>query len=166
MANKIEQGVDVNVPVTAAYNQWTQFEDFPQFMRHVDNVRQLDANHLRWSITVGGKAREFDAEIVEQIPDKRIAWRSITGPRHSGVVTFHRLGDQKCRVMLQLDYEPEGIIEKVGSFLGVPKWDVEKDMASFAGFLERQHTATGAWRGQILNKDDAARAADVSPGDS
>ncbi len=163
MTNKLEHGVDVNVPVTVAYNQWTQFEEFPRFMRHVESVLQLDANHLRWHVNLGGKVRVFDAEIVEQIPDKRIAWRSTADAHHSGVVTFHRLTDRKCRVMLQLDYEPEGLLEKLGTLVGVPEWNIAEDMTRFAEFVEKRQVATGAWRGQILNKDDAAEGAAGSP---
>src|SRR5512134_1585195 len=100
---QIEQSIDVEVPVRTAYNQWTQFEEFPKFMEGVELVRQIDDRHLRWRATVAGKTVEWDAEIVEQIPDKRIAWRSTTGSRNAGVVTFHRLADAKTRIMLQID---------------------------------------------------------------
>jgi len=151
---RLESGVDVNVPVNTAYNQWTQFEEFPRFMKHVDSVHQVDDKHLRWQVKLGGKAREFETEIVEQTPDKRIAWRSTGGARHSGVVTFHRLSDSKCRVMLQLEYDPEGFVEKVGTFVGVPEWDIEKDMARFVEFIEKRQVPTGAWRGKIPSKDE------------
>jgi len=154
MTHKIESSIDVNVPVSTAYNQWTQFEDFPRFMKHVENVRQLDDKRLHWKVDLGGKVREFDAEIVEQLPDKRIAWRSTSGARHAGVVTFHRLSDTKSRVMLQIEYEPEGVIEKVGSAVGVPEIDTERDLKRFVEFVEQRGGATGAWRGSIPNKDD------------
>jgi uncharacterized membrane protein len=154
MTHKIESSVDVNVPVSTSYNQWTQFEDFPRFMKHVESVRQLDDKRLHWKVNLGGKVREFDAEIVEQVPDKRIAWRSTSGASHAGVVTFHRLADTKCRVMLQLEYEPQGVVEKVGSAVGVPEIDAEKDMKRFAEFIEQRGVATGGWRGNIPNKDD------------
>ena len=154
MTNKIENGVDVKVPVTTAYNQWTQFEEFPRFMRHVESVRQIDDKRLHWRVRLGGKVREFNAEIVEQIPDKRIAWKSTDGARHSGVVTFHRLDATRCRVMLQMEYDPDGVIEKVGTFAGVPGMEIEKDMARFVEFVEKRQTETGAWRGTIQNKDD------------
>ncbi len=149
MTHKIEYGVEVNVPVRTAYNQWTQFEDFPWFMKHVESVRQLDEKSLYWRVNLGGNVREFTAEIVEQIPDKRIAWQSKTGPRHGGVVTFHRLADARCRVMLQLEYEPEGLIEKVGTLVGLADLDIEKDMARFVEFIEKRRTETGGWRGRI-----------------
>lgn len=159
MRHKIESSVDANVPVTTAYNQWTQFEDFPRFMKHVENVRQLDDRRLHWSVNLGGRVREFDAEIVEQVPDQRIAWRTTAGARHAGVVTFHRLGDSKCRVMLEIEYDPEGFLEKVGSVVGVPVIDAEKDMKRFAEFIEQRGAATGAWRGTIPNRYE--RGADL-----
>ncbi|MFT4839720.1 MAG: putative membrane protein [Planctomycetota bacterium] len=166
MTDNLKSGVDINVPVATAYNQWTQFEEFPRFMRHVESVRQLDATHLLWRVNLGGSVREFTAEIVEQIPDQRIAWKSTNGPHNSGVVTFHRLSANKCRVMLQLEFEPDGLIEKVGTFVGVPGLDIEKDLARFVEFVEKRGGATGAWRGQVPNKDSVARAADASPGNS
>lgn len=154
MTRRILSSVDANVPVSTAYNQWTQFEEFPRFMRHVETVRQLDDSHLHWSVNVGGRTREFDAEIVEQIPDKRIAWRATAGARHSGVVTFHRLHDAKCRVLLQIEYDPEGFAENVAAAAGVPEIEAEKDMQRFAEFVEQRGVATGAWRGWIPNKDE------------
>ena len=153
--SSLENGVDVNVPVRTAYNQWTQFEDFPKFMKHVEHVRQIDDKRLHWRVNLGGKVREFDAEIVEQTPDKRIAWHSTDGARNSGVVTFHRLADSKCRVMLQLHYDPQGFVEKVGTFVGIPDSDIEKDMARFVEFIEKRQVETGAWRGEIHSRDDA-----------
>ena len=102
------------VPVRTAYNQWTQFEEFPRFMEGVEEVRQLDDTHLRWKADIAGQAREWDAEITEQPPDERVAWKSTGGAQHAGVVTFHRIGDEQARVMLQLDVEPEGVTEQVG----------------------------------------------------
>jgi uncharacterized membrane protein len=156
MTNRIESGVDVQAPVTTVYNQWTQFEEFPRFMRHVKGIRQMTDKHLHWTVELGGKEREFDAEIVEQVPDKRIAWRSTNGLRHAGVVTFHRLADDKTRVMVQLEYDPQGLVEHVGTFFGVPKADLEKDLERFAEFLEKRGAETGSWRGRIPNKDEAS----------
>jgi len=155
MTSKIENSVDVRVPVTTAYNQWTQFEEFPRFMRHVESVQQIDDRRLHWRVRLGGKVREFNAEIVEQIPDRRIAWRSIDGARHRGVVTFHRLDTAKCRVMLQMEYDPEGLLERVGTLAGVPELEIEKDMSRFAEFVEKRQTETGAWRGTIPVEDRA-----------
>ncbi|MEO6597012.1 MAG: SRPBCC family protein [Planctomycetota bacterium] len=118
------------------------------------SLRQINDRQLHWGIEIGGTAREFDVEIVEQIPDKRIAWRSTTGPRHSGVATFHRLGPSKCRVMLQLDYDPQCFAEQIGSFPGFPQASFEADLTRFVEFIEQRGVETGAWRRHIANKDD------------
>jgi uncharacterized membrane protein len=156
MAN-IERSVDVLVPVRTAYDQWTQFEQFPRFMRHVKSVRQVDDRRLLWRVELGGQVREFEAEIVEQIPDKRIAWRTTAGLVHQGVITFHRLASDRCRLMLQIDYEPEGLIERIGTLLGVPYFDVLRDLRRFVAFVEQAAVATGGWRGKILNRDEEPR---------
>ena len=145
----IEQSIDVNVPVRTAYDQWTQFEEFPRFMEGVREVRQLDDKRLAWCAEVGGKEKRWEAEITEQIPDARIAWRSRTGANNAGVVTFHRLDDQKTRVMLQLDYDPEGVVENVGDAVGVVGARVRGDLARFKDFIEQRGSETGAWRGSI-----------------
>jgi uncharacterized membrane protein len=149
MASRIEQSIDVDVPVRTAYNQWTQFEEFPRFMDGVREVRQLDDRHLDFRADVGGKEMAWKAEISEQIPDARIAWHSITGPRNAGVVTFHRLTDDKSRVMLQMEYEPEGIVENVGDFIGVMSTRVSGDLERFKDFIEDRGRETGAWRGEV-----------------
>ena len=145
----IEEGIEVNVPVSTAYNQWTQFESFPQFMEGVERVEQIDDRHLRWRANVGGVTREWVAEITEQIPDNRIAWHSVSGPKNAGVVTFHRLSDDRSRAMLQLEYEPEGATETVGDALGLLRRRVRGDLERFKDFIERRGTETGAWRGSI-----------------
>ena len=145
----IEKSIDVNVPVRTAYNQWTQFEEFPQFMEGVEAVRQLDDKRLHWTATVGGKTKQWDAEITEQRPDERIAWRSRSGANNAGVVTFHRLSDSTTRVMLQLDYDPEGVVENVGDALGVVSARVKGDLERFKEFIESRGRETGAWRGEI-----------------
>ncbi len=145
----IEQSIDVNVPVRTAYDQWTQFEEFPRFMEGVREVRQLDDKRLAWCAEVGGKEKRWEAEITEQIPDARIAWRSRTGANNAGVVTFHRLDDRKTRVMLQLDYDPEGVVENVGDAVGVVSSRVRGDLARFKDFIEQRGRETGAWRGSI-----------------
>jgi uncharacterized membrane protein len=145
----IEKAVEVNVPVRTAYNQWTQFETFPEFMDGVKEVRQVDDTHLRWCAQIGGKELEWDAEITEQKPDERIAWTSRGGEFNAGVVTFHRIDDDTTRVMLQLDYEPEGVVEKVGSAIGAVDRRVEGDMERFKEFIENRGTETGAWRGTV-----------------
>lgn len=154
----IEHSVDVHVPVRLAYDQWTRFEQYPKFMRHVESIRQLDDRRLHWRVNLGGQVREFEAEIVEQTPDKRIAWRSTGGVQNRGVVTFHRLGDQLCRVMLQLEFAPEGLLETVGTLVGVPRFDIQKDMQRFAAYVEANPAAVGGWRGAIRNKDDERQA--------
>ena len=148
MAN-IERSIDVDVPVRAAYDQWTQFEEFPSFMEGVEEIRQIDDTHTHWRTKVGGREKEFDAAITEQIPDERIAWTSQDGPEHAGVVTFHHIDDTTTRVMLQLDYEPQGEAEKVGDLLGVVERRVKGDLERFKELIERRGTPTGAWRGEV-----------------
>jgi len=150
----IEESIEVQVPVRTAYNQWTQFEQFPQFMEGVEEVRQLDDTHLHWKADIGGQEREWDAEITEQHPDERVAWRSTEGAQHAGVVTFHRIGDEQARVMLQLDVEPEGISEQVGDKLGFVKRRVKGDLKRFKDLIESRGRETGAWRGEV--EQDAA----------
>jgi uncharacterized membrane protein len=145
----VEKSVDVNVPVNTAYNQWTQFEEFPRFMEGVKSVTQTDDTHLHWVAEVGGKDKEWDAEITEQTPDQRVAWNSTSGARNAGVVTFHRLDDNTSRVTLQMDVDPEGIVENVGDFFGVLDGRVEGDMERFKEFIESRGTETGAWRGEV-----------------
>jgi uncharacterized membrane protein len=149
MAQIIET-IDVDVPVTTAYNQWTQFEDFPHFLDEVVEIRQLDDTHLHWKVKVGGAEREFDAEVTEQHPDERVAWRSTGGEtQHAGVVTFHKLSDTTSRVTVQIDWEPEGLLETVGSFVGAGKHAVSKDLKNFKEFIEGRGGETGAWRGDV-----------------
>src|SRR4051812_7774377 len=147
--SKIEHSVDVEVPVSTAYNQWTQFESFPQFMDGVDQVRQTDDTHTHWTISIAGVKREFDAEVTEQTPDQRIAWRAVDGTGHGGVGTFHKLTDDTTRVMLQIDTEPKGVVEKVGDALGLPTLNAKGDLARFKTFIEERGAETGAWRGQV-----------------
>jgi uncharacterized membrane protein len=124
----IEKSIDVEVPVHTAYNQWTQFEEFPQFMEGVEAVRQLDNQRLHWRANVGGKVEEWDAVITEQHPDERIAWKNTTGASNAGVVTFHRLSDTTTRVMLQLEYDPQGVVENLGDMLGVVSRRIAGDL--------------------------------------
>ena len=144
-----ETSIDVSVPVTTAYNQWTQFEDFPQFMENVQEVRQVDPTHLHWTAKVAGQTKEWDAVVTEQIPDERIAWRAESGAQNAGVVTFHRIDDSTTRVMLQLETEPEGVIEKVGDVVGAPGRAVKHDLDRFKEFIEARGQETGAWRGSV-----------------
>jgi len=145
----VTQHVDVSVPVSVAYNQWTQFEEFPRFMEGVKQVEQLDDKHLRWQAQVAGKEEEWTSEITEQRPDERIAWRSTSGAKNAGVVTFHHLGDNKSRVTLQLEYEPEGAAEKAGSAVGLVERRTKGDLERFKEFIESRGRETGAWRGTI-----------------
>ena len=145
----IEQSIDVNVPVRTAYNQWTQFEEFPRFMEGVEAVRQLDDQRLHWRATIGGKVEEWEAVITEQHPDERIAWKNTTGATNAGVVTFHRLADNKTRVMLQMEYDPQGVVENLGDLLGVVSRRVANDLERFKEFIEARGQETGAWRGEV-----------------
>ena len=145
----IEEAIEVAVPVRTAYDQWTQFEEFPEFMEGVEQVSQLDATHLHWKAEIAGVTREWDAEITEQIPDERVAWRSLGGTPNAGVVTFHRLGEGQTRVMLQLDMEPEGLVEQAGDKLGFVKRRAKGDLERFKGFIEARGVETGAWRGEV-----------------
>jgi uncharacterized membrane protein len=145
----VEKSIEVKAPVNTAYNQWTQFEDFPKFMEGIQEVRQLDETHLHWCAEVAGKRKEWNAEITEQIPDQRIAWRSTSGARNAGVVTFHRISDDTTRIMLQMDYEPEGAMENVGDAIGLLSRRVAGDLERFKEFLELRGHETGAWRGSV-----------------
>lgn len=145
----IEKSVTVNVPVKTAYNQWTQFEEFPKFMEGVEEVRQMGDKKLHWRTNIGGKQKEFDAEITEQVPDQRIAWRSRSGAKNGGVVTFHKLNDRETRIMLQMEYEPEGMMENVGDAIGIASHRIAGDMNRFKEYIESRRVADGAWRGEI-----------------
>lgn len=147
----IEKSIDVHVPVSTAYDQWTQFEKFPEFMEGVKEVRQLDDTHLRWVAEIGGTVEEWDAEITEQHPDHRIAWRSTGGRENAGVVTFHRIDDDTTRIMLQMDWEPEGLKEKAGSALGIDERRIDGDLDRFREMIEARGVASGGWRGEIEN---------------
>jgi uncharacterized membrane protein len=156
MAN-IERSIDVEVPVRTAYNQWTQFEEFPRFMEGVTSVKQLDDRRLQWTAEIGGKTKQWTAEIAEQIPDERVAWRSTSGAPNAGVVTFHRLDDNRTRIMLQLEYEPEGMVENVADVVGVVSQRVAGDLQRFKEFIEARQRETGAWRGEIPAKGASRR---------
>ncbi|MEU8270725.1 SRPBCC family protein [Sphaerisporangium sp. NPDC049002] len=164
----IEHSVDVAVPVRTAYNQWTQFESFPEFMEGVESVKQLDDTRLAWSVQVAGVHREFEAEITEQRPDERVAWRSLEEPRQAGVVTFHRLTDDTTRVMLQMEFDPEGVVETVGDMLQLVRMRVHGDLERFKEFIESKGFETGGWRGEVptpLDSDHGAAARTAPDGD-
>ncbi|QYB00698.1 SRPBCC family protein (plasmid) [Rhodococcus sp. USK10] len=145
----ITEAIDVDVPIRVVYDQWTQFESFPQFMEGVREIRQLDDTHVHWVIDVAGQVREFDATITEQHPDERVAWTSDSGPNHAGVITFHRLDDEKTRVTAQMDVDPDGFVENVADKLGVLGHRVKTDMKKFKEFIEHRGHETGGWRGEV-----------------
>jgi uncharacterized membrane protein len=147
--SEIVEAIDVDVPVRTAYDQWTQFETFPEFMEGVKSVQQLDDKTLEWKADVAGREKTWQARITEQTPDERIAWTATDGAHNAGVVTFHRLAEGKSRVTLQLDVDPEGPIENIGDALGLVKGRVKGDMERFKDFIEHRGSETGAWRGQI-----------------
>ena len=142
----IEKSIDINAPAQKVYNQWTQFEEFPRFMDGVLEVRQLDDKRLHWRTNIGGKEKDFIAEITEQLPDKRIAWRSRSGASHAGVVTFDALNDRQTRIMVQMEYEPEGIIESAGDALGFATRRIENDLERFKEFIESRSSEAATWR--------------------
>jgi uncharacterized membrane protein len=150
----IEQSVEVKVPLRTAYNQWTQFEQFPSFMEGIKQVTQHDDTHLHWTAEIGGQTHEWDAEITEQKPDEKIAWRNVGGKENAGVVTFHRIEDTTTRVMVQLDYVPEGIIEKLGDAVGAPDRRVAGDLERFKSLVESHGAESGAWRGEVKRPDE------------
>lgn len=146
----ITESIDVDVDVTTAYNQWTQFESFPEFLSFVDSIVQRDDETLDWKITIGGVQREFTARITEQHPDERIAWKSVSGETdHAGVVTFHRLTETSSRVTVQLEWEPSGAMETIGAAIGVDDHAVKKDLTRFKEFIEARRSETGSWRDDI-----------------
>ncbi|NKY42261.1 SRPBCC family protein [Nocardia cerradoensis] len=145
----VTESVDVHVPVTTAYNQWTQFESFPQFMQGVERVEQRDDTHTHWTVHVAGATREFDAKITEQHPDERVSWTSEAGPRHAGVITFHRLDEDHTRVTAQMDIDPDGFVENVADKLGILDRRVKGDLERFRDFIESRPQESGAWRGDV-----------------
>jgi uncharacterized membrane protein len=145
----VEASIDVGQPVRTVYNQWTQFQEFPRFMEGVEQVVQLDDTHLHWVAEIGGAHREWSAEIVCQLPDERVAWRSTTGPSNAGEVTFEAVDPTTTRVTLRLDFEPEGVVETAGEKLGIVDKQAEKDLQRFKDFIESRGVETGAWRGEI-----------------
>ena len=147
--SSVQKSVEVEVPVREAYNQWTQFEEFPSFMDGVERVEQVDDTHLHWKAEIAGDELEWDAEITEQTPDQRVAWKSTNGAENAGVVTFHRVDDRKTKVSLQMDYEPEGAKEKVGDLVGVLDRRVQGDLDRFKELIESRGSASGAWRGEV-----------------
>jgi carbon monoxide dehydrogenase subunit G len=149
MTTTVEKTILVNVPVSTAYNQWTQFEDFPQFMGGVKSVTQLSDDRLEWVAEIAGVRRQWQARIVEQIPDQKVAWAATEGATNAGAVTFSDAGGGQTSVHLSLEYEPEGLVEKVGDKLNIVENQAERDLEKFKAFIESEGYATGAWRGSV-----------------
>ncbi|MFE4050283.1 SRPBCC family protein [Streptomyces sp. YIM B13518] len=146
----VKEAVEVEVPVHTAYNQWTQFEEFPNFMEGVEEITQLDARHNHWTTKIGGVRREFDTEIVDQFPDERITWRTTSGDvQQRGTVRFQRVDDGHTRVELVMDVEPGGVAEKAADMLGTIDRRVKGDMRRFKEYIERREDESGSWRGRI-----------------
>ncbi|WP_131104686.1 SRPBCC family protein [Ornithinimicrobium sufpigmenti] len=147
---QVTESVDVNVPIRVAYDQWTQFETFPEFMEGVESITQETDTRNRWKVKVGGVEREFVTEISEQHPEERIAWTTVDGDlQQAGVVTFHKLDDSTTRVTIQMDWDPKGLVEKAGAAVGVDDRRVKADAARFKEFIESRGVETGAWRGDV-----------------
>lgn len=145
----INETVQVDVPVSTAYNQWTQFQEFPKFMDGVESVEQIDDTHLRWVAEVGGERREWRAEIVEQVPDEKLAWRAVEVNGPNGIVTFEPLGEEKTLVTVEMSYEPEGLRETLGAKIGMDARQVQEDLERFKQVVETLGEETGAWRGEV-----------------
>jgi uncharacterized membrane protein len=145
----VNESIDVDVPVSTAYNQWTQFEEFPRFMEGVKSVRQLDDTHLHWVAEFGGERHEWDAEVSEQVPDRVVAWRARDGKYNSGRVRFEPLGADRTRIDVEMVWEPEGLKEELGSALGSDSRRVKGDLERFKELIERRGVETGAWRGEV-----------------
>jgi uncharacterized membrane protein len=146
---RVEESIEVNVPVSTAYNQWTQFEEFPEFMEGVESVKQIDDTHLRWVAEIGGKRHEWTAEIVQQKPDKMVAWRALEGHDNSGTVTFEPLDENRTRINVVMEHEAEGLTETLGSALGADSRHVKGDLERFKELVESRGAETGAWRGEV-----------------
>jgi uncharacterized membrane protein len=149
MTTNVLHSVDVAVPVSTAYDQWTQFESFPKFMDGVERIDQTGPTSTHWVTRIGGVTREFDAEITEQHPDERVAWTTVDGPHQAGVVTFHRIDNDTTRVTLQLEHDPQGLAEKAGDALGIVQRRVKGDLENFKSYIEKRGTAEGGWRGDV-----------------
>ncbi len=170
MSTKVEKSILVNVPVSIAYNQWTQFEHFPQFMGGVKSVTQHDDERLNWVVEIGGVRRQWDATILEQVPDTKVSWAATEGATNAGSVSFEDVGGGQAQVHLVLEYEPEGLVEKIGDKLNVVENQAEGDLDRFKAFIEDEGYATGAWRGSvgtgIATGEPGVEAAAASRGDS
>ena len=170
MVTQVEKTVEVDVPVRTAYNQWTQFEDFPQFLGGVDEVKQVSDSMTHWVAQIAGVRREWDAAILEQVPDSKVAWAATSGATNAGAVYFQSLGPDRTQVRLTMEYEPEGLVEQVGDFLNIVQRQAEGDLERFKQFIESRSTATGGWRGAVNEAgavgSPGVEAASPSRGDS
>lgn len=149
MTTKVEKSIEVDVPVSTAYNQWTQFEEFPRFMGGVQEVRQLDDKRMHWVAEIAGVKREWDAKVLEQVPDRKVAWAATSGATNAGAVYFQPIGTDRTQVRLSLEYEPEGLVEKAGDKLNIVEKRAEADLEKFKSYIESRGAETGAWRGTI-----------------
>lgn len=145
----LQETIEVDVPVSTAYNQWTQFESFPEYMRGVESVEQIDETSLHFRTDIAGVRREYNAQITEQLPDRRIAWVSTDKPRNAGEVTFEPLGPEHTRVTVALEWDPEGLVEKAGSAVGADSHQISADLKRFKQFIEARGIETGAWRSAV-----------------
>ena len=150
---EVKESIDVNVPVSTAYNQWTQFEEFPKFTENVESVTQLDDTHLRWVAEIGGKREEWKAEITQQVPDQLIAWRSIEGRENAGQVRFEPQGPSRTKIDVTLTWEPEGLVEAAADKIGVHSRAVNVDLERFKELIESRGVESGAWRGEVVEGD-------------
>ncbi|MET9954063.1 SRPBCC family protein [Streptomyces sp. NPDC006339] len=161
----VHDTIEVTAPLREVYDQWTQFEEFPRFMDGVEEVRQLDDRHCHWRTKVAGVTREFDTEIVDQLPDERISWRTVEGDiKQKGVVTFQRVDDTHTRVSLAMDVEPQSMVDKAGTALGVVDSRVEGDLHRFKEYMEDRDRATGGWRGRLKPADSPPESPPGAPG--
>lgn len=158
-----ESTIEVERPLSSVYNAWTQFETFPRFMEHVERVDQLDDTHLHWKASIAGREHEWDAEITEQRPDEIIAWQATTGVRNGGSVSFEPAGPECTRIKLQLDYEPEGVIEKAGAAVGAFDFNLERDLKSFKQLVEEGEDSGAGWRGEVLGGQRIDQDPDGTP---
>jgi uncharacterized membrane protein len=158
-----QDSIEVDVPISTAYNQWTQFEEFPRFMQDVEEVRQIDDTHLHWRARIAGKPVEWDSEITTQIPDRRISWRSTSGPPNSGAVSFDRVSENRTRVTLRMSYRAPGVAEKIGDALGAVRMELSGNLHRFADFIQSRQHETGAWRGTVGGAATAGDGGSAQP---
>ncbi|MFD8706705.1 SRPBCC family protein [Kitasatospora sp. NPDC059648] len=148
--SRVQETIDVDVPISTAYNQWTQFEQFPMFMEGVEEITQIDDRHNRWKTKIAGVSREFDTEIVDQVPDDHVAWRTVTGEvKQTGMVSFQPLDAGHTRIVMSMDYQPEGLVEKAADMMNMLDRQVRGDLKRFKSFIEKRGSETGGYRGKL-----------------